>query len=113
MSLSVRRGEIHALIGENGAGKSTLIKTCSGAIEPSEGEITINGKTFKSMTPRLSEENGIGVIYQAVSYTHLYEPNQENFKLYTKLYSIYKDFSEMMGNSNREIMRRLHELQTE
>lgn len=64
VSLSVRRGEIHALIGENGAGKSTLIKTCSGAIEPSEGEITINGKTFKSMTPRLSEENGIGVIYQ-------------------------------------------------
>ena len=43
----------------------------------------------------------------------VYEPNQENFKLYTKLYSIYKDFSEMMGNSNREIMRRLHELQTE
>lgn len=64
VSLSVRRGEIHALIGENGAGKSTLIKTCSGAIEPSEGEIVINGKSFKSMTPKLSEENGIGVIYQ-------------------------------------------------
>lgn len=64
VSLSVRRGEIHALIGENGAGKSTLIKTCSGAIEPSEGEIVINGKSFASMTPKLSEENGIGVIYQ-------------------------------------------------
>jgi len=64
VSLNVRRGEIHALIGENGAGKSTLIKTCSGAIEPSAGEIVINGKRFKSMTPKLSEENGIGVIYQ-------------------------------------------------
>ena len=64
VSLSVRRGEIHALIGENGAGKSTLIKTCSGAIEPSGGEIVVNGKSFKSMTPKLSEENGIGVIYQ-------------------------------------------------
>lgn len=62
--VSVRRGEIHALIGENGAGKSTLIKTCSGAIEPSAGEIVINGKRFQSMTPKLSEENGIGVIYQ-------------------------------------------------
>lgn len=62
--VSVRRGEIHALIGENGAGKSTLIKTCSGAIEPSAGEIVINGKSFQSMTPKLSEENGIGVIYQ-------------------------------------------------
>lgn len=64
VSLNIRRGEIHALVGENGAGKSTLIKTCSGAIVPSEGEICINGKTFKAMTPKLSEENGIGVIYQ-------------------------------------------------
>ena len=51
VSLSVRRGEIHALIGENGAGKSTLIKTCSGAIAPSNGEIVINGNSFSSMTP--------------------------------------------------------------
>lgn len=64
VSLNVQRGEIHALIGENGAGKSTLIKTCSGAIEPSKGEIVINGKSFPSMTPKVSEENGIGVIYQ-------------------------------------------------
>lgn len=64
VSLNVRRGEIHALIGENGAGKSTLIKTCSGAIQPSEGEIVINGKRFSSITPKMAEENGIGVIYQ-------------------------------------------------
>lgn len=64
VSLSVRRGEIHALVGENGAGKSTLIKTCSGAIEPSKGEIVINGKSFSKMTPKVSEANGIGVIYQ-------------------------------------------------
>lgn len=64
VSIEVRRGEIHALVGENGAGKSTLIKTCSGAIKPSKGEIVINGKIFKSLTPKTSEENGIGVIYQ-------------------------------------------------
>lgn len=64
VSLSIRKGEIHALIGENGAGKSTLIKTCSGAISPSIGEIVVNDKTFKSMTPTISEQNGIGVIYQ-------------------------------------------------
>lgn len=64
VSISIRKGEIHALVGENGAGKSTLIKTCSGAIEPSKGEIIVHGKSFKSMTPKLSEENGIGVIYQ-------------------------------------------------
>ncbi len=64
VSLDVRRGEVHALVGENGAGKSTLIKTCSGAIAPSEGEIVINGERFSSLTPKLSEQKGIGVIYQ-------------------------------------------------
>lgn len=64
VSLNVRRGEIHALVGENGAGKSTLIKTCSGAITPTEGEIVVNGKSFTGMTPQTSEQNGIGVIYQ-------------------------------------------------
>ena len=64
VSLEVRRGEILALVGENGAGKSTLIKTCSGAIHPTQGEIVINGKSFTGMTPQTSEQNGIGVIYQ-------------------------------------------------
>jgi len=64
VSLEVRRGEVHALVGENGAGKSTLIKTCSGAIAPSEGEIVVNGESFQGMTPKLSEQKGIGVIYQ-------------------------------------------------
>lgn len=64
VSLDVRRGEILALVGENGAGKSTLIKTCSGAITPTQGEIVINGKSFTGMTPQTSEQNGIGVIYQ-------------------------------------------------
>lgn len=64
VSLEVRRGEILALVGENGAGKSTLIKTCSGAITPTQGEIVINGKSFTGITPQTSEQNGIGVIYQ-------------------------------------------------
>ncbi|MCP1102111.1 ribose transport system ATP-binding protein [Aequitasia blattaphilus] len=64
VSFDVRRGEVHALIGENGAGKSTLIKTCSGAISPSEGKIVVNGESFECMTPKLSEKKGIGVIYQ-------------------------------------------------
>lgn len=64
VSLAIQEGEIHALIGENGAGKSTLIKTCSGAISPTKGEIVIEGRSFHEMTPKLSEQNGIGVIYQ-------------------------------------------------
>lgn len=64
VTLEVRSGEIHALIGENGAGKSTLIKTCSGAVVPTSGTIIVNGKEFKSMTPKLAAENGIAIIYQ-------------------------------------------------
>jgi ribose transport system ATP-binding protein len=64
VTLDIRRGEVHALVGENGAGKSTLIKTCSGAVEPDSGTITVNAKAFKKMSPKLSEENGIAVIYQ-------------------------------------------------
>lgn len=63
-SLDFHEGEIHALLGENGAGKSTLIKVISGAIEPSSGEIVVEGESFSKMTPQLSKENGVEVIYQ-------------------------------------------------
>jgi len=64
VSIEFRQGEVHALVGENGAGKSTLIKTCSGAIAPTQGEIYISGKRFERLDPLMSQENGIAVIYQ-------------------------------------------------
>lgn len=63
-SIDVEIGEVHALVGENGAGKSTLIKVISGAIEPNEGEIIVGGKSYDKMTPAISREKGIEVIYQ-------------------------------------------------
>jgi ribose transport system ATP-binding protein len=64
VTLAIRKGETHGLVGENGAGKSTLIKTCAGAVVPDSGKIILGGKTFSAMTPRLAKENGIAVIYQ-------------------------------------------------
>lgn len=64
MSMEFREGEIHAIVGENGAGKSTMIKTISGAIEPTSGTIEICGETFTKLTPKLSREKGVAVIYQ-------------------------------------------------
>lgn len=64
ITMTVMKGEVHALIGENGAGKSTLIKTCTGAVIPDSGQIIVNGESFSSMTPKVAEENGIAVIYQ-------------------------------------------------
>ncbi len=64
VSISFRRGEVHALMGENGAGKSTLIKTLSGAIQPNDGEIVFEGTTYTHMEPHQAMELGIHVIYQ-------------------------------------------------
>jgi ribose transport system ATP-binding protein len=64
VSLEIKQGEVHALIGENGAGKSTLVKCCSGAIKPNSGTIKIDGEEFTSLTPELSEKKGVSVIYQ-------------------------------------------------
>ena len=47
MQLTVRRGTVHALLGENGAGKSTLIKTLAGAIRPDSGTIEYEGQTYQ------------------------------------------------------------------
>ncbi|MBP9225276.1 MAG: sugar ABC transporter ATP-binding protein [Verrucomicrobiales bacterium] len=64
VSLEITEGEVHALVGENGAGKSTLIKTCTGAITPDKGTIIIKGQEFSGLTPKTSEQMGVGVIYQ-------------------------------------------------
>lgn len=64
VSLSVRRGEIHGIVGENGAGKSTLIKAITGAIAPNGGVIRFDGREYTHLDPKLSSGIGIGVIYQ-------------------------------------------------
>ena len=68
ISLTIKHGEVHALVGENGAGKSTLIKVLAGNYKPDEGgRIMIDEETFDSLTPRLSLHKGIVVIYQDFS----------------------------------------------
>ena len=64
VSLDFKMGEVHALLGENGAGKSTLIKIIAGAVIPEEGEITIDGQTYKELNPHLAKDCGVEVIYQ-------------------------------------------------
>ena len=68
INLEVRKGEVHALVGENGAGKSTLIKILSGNYQPDPGAaITIDGELCEHITPMSAIEKGIIVIYQDFS----------------------------------------------
>jgi len=64
VALSVRKGEIHALLGENGAGKSTLIKCICGAYAPTAGEVLVEGRPVSFATPRGAVEAGIAVVHQ-------------------------------------------------
>jgi len=64
IDLTLRRGEVLALLGENGAGKSTLIKVLGGAHRPDEGEIRIEGEAVNIHSPADSQRAGVGVIYQ-------------------------------------------------
>ncbi len=64
VSLKVKAGEIHALVGENGAGKSTLMKILSGAYQKDSGVIKINGQTASIPSPHAGRKLGIGTIYQ-------------------------------------------------
>jgi simple sugar transport system ATP-binding protein len=67
VSLEIKQGEIHCLAGENGCGKSTLIKVISGVHVPEQGEIKINNRTYKQLTPIDAIHEGIQVIYQDFS----------------------------------------------
>ena len=67
MSIGIRPGEIHGLIGENGAGKSTLIKVLTGVHTPEEGEIFVDGQKVVFKNPVQSREAGIACVYQELN----------------------------------------------
>ena len=67
MSLTVRKGEVHGLLGANGAGKSTLMKVLSGVIAPDEGEIIFKGQKVRFASPLDAQKQGIAIIHQELS----------------------------------------------
>lgn len=64
INLKIRKGEIHALLGENGAGKSTLMNVLSGLLQPTSGEIYMDGQAVKITSPTRANELGIGMVHQ-------------------------------------------------
>lgn len=64
INLQVKKGEIHALLGENGAGKSTLMNMLCGLLQPTSGQILINGKPVKISSPTAAAKLKIGMVHQ-------------------------------------------------
>ncbi len=70
ITLQVKKGEVHALLGENGAGKSTLMSILFGLYQPEMGEILINGKKAKINNPNDANALGIGMVHQHFKLVH-------------------------------------------
>ena len=67
IDFDLRRGEVHALLGENGAGKSTLVKILSGAVAPTQGELSLEGQKIQIGGPADARRLGIAMVYQETS----------------------------------------------
>ncbi|MEB4613914.1 ATP-binding cassette domain-containing protein, partial [Leucobacter sp. M11] len=64
VDLSLRPGEVHALLGENGAGKSTLVGALAGMVRPDAGQISLGARPLALRAPAEARRAGIGVLYQ-------------------------------------------------
>ncbi len=67
VDFTLRKGEIHALMGENGAGKSTLIKILTGVYQMDEGEVRIEGEKVSIHSPQAAQNSGISTVYQEIT----------------------------------------------
>ena len=70
ITLAIRRGEIHALLGENGAGKSTLMNMLFGLYQPDRGVIKVHGQTVEITSPKVATALGIGMVHQHFQLVH-------------------------------------------
>ncbi|HEV2836050.1 MAG TPA: sugar ABC transporter ATP-binding protein, partial [Pyrinomonadaceae bacterium] len=67
VDLELRKGEVHALIGENGAGKSTLMNVVAGSLQPEQGRMELDGQTYAPANPLEARTHGIALIHQELS----------------------------------------------
>ena len=67
VSLELRPGEVHAIVGENGAGKSTLARILAGLVQPDRGHMTLRGQPFAPRGPAEARDQGIAIVHQELS----------------------------------------------
>ena len=67
VSVTVRAGEVHAIVGENGAGKSTLMRIAAGMVRPDRGNVVVSGKLLRNATPRAARSAGVEMVTQELT----------------------------------------------
>src|ERR1700722_11065132 len=104
IDFDLRRGEIHAILGENGAGKSTLVKILSGAVTPTHGEIRLNGQAIQIVSPSLARRYGIAMVYQETSLVPSMTVAQNLYlgdeKFFNRLRGTYIDAQQFLQSLN-------------
>jgi ABC-type sugar transport system ATPase subunit len=79
IDLTVKKGSVHALLGQNGAGKSTLVKIITGVYTRDSGEILLEGNPVRLATPQDAEKNGIAIIHQDQQLVPLFDVTRNAF----------------------------------
>ena len=106
VSLELRQGEIHALLGENGAGKSTLTKMMAGVVTVTSGEILLEGQPVKFETPLQALRSGIAMVFQETSLVpsltvaqNIYLGNEKTFNRLRGMYIAAQQFLQSLNFS--------------
>ncbi len=105
VDFSLKKGEIHALVGENGAGKTTLMNIMSGVLQPDAGQIYVEGKLVEVKTPYEAQKLNISFVHQEIALCdtvtvaeNIYMPSINESKKFTVNYKkLYKDAKEVLA----------------
>ena len=108
IDLAIYPGEVTALVGDNGAGKSTLIKIISGVLKPDEGELSLNGKVYKHLTPSRAIELGISTVYQDLALVDCLDVASNIFLGREPLKAAFFVDKKRMNKDSEELLRRLN-----
>jgi simple sugar transport system ATP-binding protein len=104
IDFNLRRGEVHAILGENGAGKSTLVKILSGAVMPNRGEIRLEGRRIQIAGPAFARRYGIAMVYQETSLVPTMTVAQNLYlgdeKFFNRLRGTYIDAQQFLQSLN-------------
>jgi simple sugar transport system ATP-binding protein len=107
VDFDLRRGEIHALVGENGAGKSTLTKVMAGVVTLTSGDMTVDGATVAPRTPLEARNLGIAMVFQENSLVPTMTVAQNLFlgqeKFYNRLRGIYIAAQQFLQSLNFDV----------